>query len=151
VVQKHPAQNALAIFRPLVPDGRFPEFAAVLEKHGEFAMRAMFLTVGNNTATPALVTFVAEVLKVPGSRTRKYLEHEMDYVTDGLVIFGPVTFLRAFKKGSTVPMLLKLNPRKGEGAVFSDIRKHFVDLKTSNEEVNKKLKLLVPCEVSSFC
>jgi hypothetical protein len=108
-------------------------------KNGILAVQSLAVAANK---PEALLEFVEIVLAHPGSRTRQYFADEQKILCDGTVTFGPVSFMRIFKAGSTVPMLVKLGAKKAELEVYG-----YIVAKSAKET---SLRGLVPCEVIYF-
>jgi hypothetical protein len=107
----------------------------VLGENGVMAVKALFI---DPTDVNALNAFVAQVVALPFSRTRQYFADEHIFC-DGTISFGSITFMRAFKSDSSVPMLIKLTAEDSELLVYNQVA-----MATS---VKSDLDCLVPCEV----
>lgn len=119
---------------------RQDKFLKMVGQNGVLAVQALNI----RPSQPAeLFEFAEKVLALPGSRTRQYFA-DQNVLCDGTVVFGPVTFMRAFKAGSSVPMLFKIGAKKTEMDAY---RRVVSELGKSNKNLPHPLPGLVNCEV----
>jgi len=124
----------------LVDQQRQEKFLKMVGHDGVLAVQALNIRSSN---AAELFEFAEKVLAHPGSRTRQYFA-DQNVLCDGTVVFGPVTFMRAFKAGSSVPMLIKIGAKKIEMDAYTRV---VSELRKSNEKLPHPLPGLVSCEV----
>ncbi len=110
------------------------KFFKVMAENGMFAVQSLCIRPED---TLNLSAFVRTVLATLGTRTRQYFA-EKSILCDGTVNYGAVMFMRVFKAGSTLPMLVKLDAKKIELEAYNTVAETLQ---------NQNLAGLVKCEV----